>query len=283
VEPRSDRQLLIPEQRQLAETVAALTAIALERVHFVTVARDTLLQMESERLRNSLLEALSHDLRTPLTALVGLAETLARDVAAGRGDSATAWGIRAQALRTAELVDSLLEMARLQSGRVMLRRDWQSLEELAGAAIASIGPALSGHDVAIEIPEGFPLLHCDGALFERVLVNLLENAARHTPPGTRVVLAGGVRDGMAEIRVEDNGPGLPPGETEALFEKFVRGGKASEVSGMGLGLAICRTIVEAHGGRIRAERRAEGGARFVVTLPVAAPPPIEIEPASTAA
>jgi two-component system sensor histidine kinase KdpD len=274
---------LIPEQRQLAETVAALAAIALERVHFVTVAQDTLVQMESERLRNSLLEALSHDLRTPLTTLVGLAETLSRDIAAGRADADAALGIRTQALRTAELVDNLLQMARLQSGKVMLRRDWQSLEELAGTAIASVGPALSGDDVAIEIEEDFPLLHCDAALLERVLVNLLENAARHTPPGTRIVLAAAVRDGKAEIRVEDNGPGLPPGEPEALFEKFVRGGKESAVSGMGLGLAICRTIVEAHGGSIRAERRPEGGARFVVTLPVATPPAIETEPASTVA
>jgi len=184
---------------------------------------------------------------------------------------------------TAELVDSLLEMARLQSGRVMLRRDWQSLEELAGTAIASIDSALSAHDVAIEIDEGFPLLDCDGALIERVLVNLLENAARHTPPGTRIVLSGAIRDGTAEISVEDSGPGLPPGEPEALFEKFVRGRKESAVSGMGLGLAICRTIVEAHGGAIRAERRAEGGARFVVTLPLATPPSIETEPASTVA
>ena len=282
IEPRHERQLMVPEQRQLAETIAALTAIALERVHFVSVAQRTLLQMESERLRNSLLEALSHDLRTPLTALIGLADNLGREIAAGRGDAATAATIGAQARKTAELVDNLLEMARLQTAGVTLRRDWQSLEELAGTAMASIEPALASHPITVDIPADLPLLHCDGVLIQRVLVNLLENAARYTPAGTPIALTGRVFDDDVEIAVDDSGPGLPPGDPDALFEKFARGPAHAAAGGVGLGLAICRTIVEAHGGRIHAERREAGGARFVFTIPLAPPPAMVAEPAPLA-
>src|SRR5436190_5105813 len=150
VEPSDPADLIVPEQRRLLETCAALLAIALERVHFVTVAQRTLVDMESERLRSSVLAALSHDLRTPLTALVGLSETLANALAreagpAGREEKALA--IRNQARRTAKLVDNLLEMARLEVGRTPLRKDWQSLEELVGGALAMLEPALASRDV----------------------------------------------------------------------------------------------------------------------------------------
>jgi two-component system sensor histidine kinase KdpD len=280
IEPSDPRTLQVPEQRQLLDTLAALVAIALERVHFVTVAQSTLVQIESERLRNSLLAALSHDLRTPLTALVGLADTLALDIARGAGTpAATAGAIREQARRTAQLVDNLLEMARLQTGGVTLRRDWQSLEELVGSAIASIESALAGHRLDIRIPADLPLLHCDGALIERVIVNLLENAAKHTPAGTHVGVTAGTTESEIEITVWDDGPGLPPGDPDALFDKFTRGGRESRVPGVGLGLAICRAIVAAHGGRIIAAPRTGGGARFTFTLPLASAPAVEAEAA----
>jgi two-component system sensor histidine kinase KdpD len=278
IEPASPAALQVPEQREFLDTLAALIAIAIERVHFVTVAQQTLVQMESERLRNSLLAALSHDLRTPLTALVGLADTLSIELGRGQGGpAATARSISDQARRTAELVDNLLEMARLQAGGVTLRRDWQSLEELVGSAIASIEPALADHRIDIAIPPDLPLLHCDGALIERVIVNLLENAAKHTPAGTRIGVNAGVGDGEIEVTVWDSGPGLPPGDPDALFDKFTRGDKESRVPGVGLGLAICRAIVEAHGGRIAAGPRSGGGARFTFTLPLASAPAVEAE------
>ncbi len=270
VEPANPRLLMIPEQRQLLDTYAALIAIAVERVHFVTVAQDTLVSMETERLRNSLLAALSHDLRTPLTALIGMSETLSLALARqGSPLHPEAQAITEQALRTAQLVSSLLDMARLQSGTVTLKRDWQSLEELAGSAIRSIASALKAHSVRVELPPDLPLLFGDAVLLERVLVNLLENAAKYTPPGTAITLSA-LREGdQIQISVSDDGPGLPAGDVENLFRKFSRGEKESSAPGVGLGLAICRAIVQAHGGVISASNRAAPahGAVFKWSLP----------------
>jgi two-component system sensor histidine kinase KdpD len=280
IEPANPRQLMIPEQRRLLETFAALAAIALERIHFVAIAQDTLIKMESERLRNSLLEALSHDLRTPLTSLVGLADTLSRELAAGAPVHAgKSQAIRDQALRMTRLVDNLLEMARLQSGEVKPRMDWQSLEEMVGAAIKQLEPSLSGRPLKLELPPDLPLVRCDALLIERVLVNLLENAAKYTPPGSAIGIGARNEGGTLRIEVWDEGPGLPPGQEREIFLRFARGRKESDVPGVGLGLAICQTIIEAHGGEIRAENRAAGGARFVFTLPLDEQPRIESEAA----
>lgn len=274
VEPSSARLLMIPEQRQLLDTYAALVAIAVERVHFVTVAQDTIVSMESERLRNSLLAALSHDLRTPLTALVGMSETLAG--ALGREKSsheASAQAINAHALRIAQLVSDLLDMARLQAGAVTLRHDWQSLEELAGSAIRSLHPVLARHPVQVHLPDDFPLLYGDGVLLERVLANLFENATKYTPPGTAITLSARREGAWIVVDVGDDGPGLPPGleanNGEALFRKFSRGDSESALPGVGLGLAICRAVVRAHGGEITATSRQppRHGAVFHWTLP----------------
>ena len=270
VEPANPRLLMIPEQRQLLDTYAALIAIAVERVHFVTVAQDTLVSMETERLRNSLLAALSHDLRTPLTALVGMSETLAMALArTGSPQHAEAQAITQQALRTTQLVSNLLDMARLQAGTVTLKRDWQSLEELAGSAIRSISAALEGHPIRVELPADLPLLYADGVLLERVLVNLFENAAKYTPRGTPITLHAERLGPNIRIEVIDAGAGLPCTDSEDLFRKFSRGDKESSTPGVGLGLAICRAIVEAHGGHITAFNRTapDLGAVFRFTLP----------------
>jgi two-component system sensor histidine kinase KdpD len=276
VEPSNPRLLMIPEQRRLLETCAALIAIALERVHFVAVAQRTLVDMESERLRNSVLAALSHDLRTPLTSLVGLSDALAREIDGGAG-AANALALRDQAKRTAQLVDKLLEMARLQAGRVELHQDWQSLEELVGSALQALAGPLAGRPIELSLPEDLPLVRCDGVLIERVLVNLLENAAKYASAGTPIRVAAAKADDVINVAVEDRGPGLPPGRESAIFDKFTRGEPESIVPGVGLGLAICRTIIEAHGGTIWAENRDGGGARFTFTLPAGTPPPIESE------
>ena len=275
VEPVDAGQVMIPGQRRLLETCAALIAIALERVHFNSVAQRTLVDMESERLRNSVLAALSHDLRTPLTALVGLSETLAQDLSRERrpqDEQGKALAIREQARRTAQLVDNLLEMARLEAGRINIRRDWQSIEELVGSSLASLEPSLVGRQVDVDLPADLPLVACDGALIERVFVNLIENATKYTPAATPIRIVARRIDGTIEIAVEDRGPGLPPGRERAIFDKFTRGERESVVPGVGLGLAICRAIVEAHGGTIHAENRDGGGARFVFTLPAEEPP-----------
>ncbi len=264
---------LLPEQQRLLEAFAALIGIALERIHFVTVARDTLVKMESERLRNALLAALSHDLRTPLTALVGLAETLSLSMAESTPQQrAQVEAIRRQARATFRIVDNLLQMARLESGQVKLRRDWQSMEEIASAALREVGGVLAGHPVSVAIPAELPLVRCDALLIERVLVNLLENAAKYTPEGTMVGIAARSNEEALEVEVWDGGPGILPGQEEAIFERFARGDRETAVPGVGLGLAISRAIVEAHGGRIRAGNRPGGGARFRFTLPLEAQP-----------
>lgn len=276
VEPSSQRLLMIPEQRRLLDTFAVLVAIALERIHFVTVAQDTIVKMESERLRSSLLAALSHDLRTPLTALVGLAETLSLDLAGTESSHAEkADVIREQALRTSRMVNNLLEMARLQSGEVKPRKDWQSLEEMVGSALHGLDAALAGHPLKIEIAADLPLLKCDAVLIERVLFNLIENATKYTPPGTTIGITATADEMLMQIEVWDEGPGLPAGQERIIFDKFVRGEKESAVPGTGLGLAICDAIVQSHNGKIWAENRKPQGARFIFTLPLERQPSID--------
>ena len=276
LEPRDHRRLMAPEQRRLLDTFARLIAISLERVHYVDVAQSTTLQMESERLRNSLLSAISHDLRTPLAALVGLADSMSITQPQPTGEQLEiAASIREEALRMNSLVNNLLDMARLQSGAVKLNRQWQPLEEVVGSALKAVQSNIAGHQISVSMSEDLPLLEFDAILIERVLSNLLENAAKYTPPGSSIVIGAALGNGAhVDIWVEDDGPGLPPGKEEAIFKKFERGQKESATPGVGLGLAICRAIVEAHVGTIRAENRHGGGARFVFTLPLGNPPPV---------
>lgn len=272
-----------PEQRQLVATSATLIAIALERVHYIDVAQQALVHMESERLRNSLLAALSHDLRTPLTALVGLSDTLVLNPPADTAErAAIERAIRERAHRTSTLVGNLLDMAKLQAGGVRLKREWQPVSEAISAALDSRADLLARHRVRLAIPEDFPFVEIDAVLMERVFANLFENAAKYTPPGCTIDVSARQVDGDEGIRielvVEDDGPGLPPGREAWLFEKFTRGQDESPVSGVGLGLAIVRAIVEAHGGHVRAENRPEGGARFVINLPAGSPPDLSEVP-----
>ena len=261
------------EQRRLLDTCASLLAISLERIHYIDVAQASTVQIESERLRNSLLSAISHDLRTPLASLVGLADTLAHH----RPDrpetqDELVHAIHQSALRMNALVHNLLDMARLEAGVVRLNLQWQPLEEVLGSALAACQPALAGRPVTVRLDEHLPLLAFDAVLMERVFVNLLENAAKYTPPGTGIAIAAHTDHGHAVITVDDQGPGLPAGREEALFQKFERGARESATPGVGLGLAICRAILEAHGGRIHGETRGTGGARFTLLLPLGDPP-----------
>lgn len=278
VHPEEPRLLLVPEQRQQLETFAALTAMALERVHYIDVAQSATVQMESERLRNSLLSALSHDLRTPLAALVGIAQTLAASrPPLDPAQQALAAGISEKSLHMADMVTNLLDMARIQSGEIRLRLEWQSMEEIIGSALKSARAALGERPVTVRIDPGVPLVECDAVLIERVLANLLENAGKYTPPGSPVEIGVQAAAGQLETRVRDHGPGVPPGQEDAIFEKFTRGQAESATPGMGLGLAICRAIVQAHHGEIRVERAAPQGASFVFSLPLGTPPALEPE------
>ena len=285
IEPEHRRWILIPEQRQQLDTFATLAAIALERVHYIEVAQNALVNMESERLRNSLLAALSHDLRTPLTSLVGLSESLAASrppLSQAQLDTASA--LHDEALRMSTLVANLLDMARIQSGEVKFNLQWHALEEVVGSALRASALQLREHQLSTRLPPELPLVQFDAVLIERVLCNLLENAAKYTPPGARIEVAAEVRGAQIHVSVCDDGPGLPLGREEALFEKFTRGERESAKPGVGLGLAICRAIIEAHGGQIGAVPSPLGGAGFEFTLPLGTPPlPPEpdLDPAAT--
>jgi len=273
IRPDSRRLLLVPEQRRQLDTFAALVAIALERVHYVEVAQQALIKMESERLRNSLLSALSHDLRTPLAALFGLADSLKLTkppLSEHQQDIANA--IREAAQGMSALVNNLLDMARIQSGEVRLNLQWQPFEEVVGGALKSTQSLLAHHRVEVDLEQQPPLVEFDAVLIERVLSNLLENAAKYTPAGSTIRLTATTSNKDLLVSVADNGPGLPKGQEEAIFEKFTRGERESATSGVGLGLAICRAIVEAHKGKIWAENNRAGGARFSFTLPLGIPP-----------
>lgn len=274
LEPRNPERLMGPEQRRLLDTCASLLAISLERVHYVDVAQSTTVQMESERLRHSLLAAISHDLRTPLAALVGMADTLALSRKPGDPQGEMLASIRESALRMNAQVNNLLDMARLQSGQVHLNLQWQPLEEVVGSALRSMG-TLEPRRVHVVLPNDLPLLHIDAVLFERVLCNLLENAVKYTPVDSPIEISASSSSDSVRLCVSDEGPGLPKGREATIFEMFERGNKEGATPGVGLGLAICRAIVEAHGGTIHGETRPRGGARFTIELPRGTPPSIE--------
>ena len=285
--PAQARWLLIPEQIQQLETLARQIAIALERVHYVDIAQTAVVQMESERLRNTLLAAMSHDVRTPLTALIGQTEALAAStpLTAAQRESAQAIGLEAHELSA--LVTNLLEMAKLDSGQIELHKDWQSVEEVVGSALRAARHSLNGLSVRTVIPEDLPLVEFDAVLMERVLVNLLENAAKYgTPPRGEhpaILVSASAPPDSLELKVRDFGPGLPTsvkGKEIDLFAKFTRGENESSKRGVGLGLAICKAIVEAHHGQIFGAQALGGGAEFTVSLPRTAPPELpEPEPA----
>jgi two-component system, OmpR family, sensor histidine kinase KdpD len=273
VKAHNRRRLQIPEQRQLLDTFAALVAIALERVHYVGVAQEALVRMESERLRNSLLAAVSHDLRTPLTILQGLAEVLAMNsppLSPAQLDAAET--MQEEARRMTALVNNLLDMARIEQGDVKLHLEWQPIEEVVGVALNATEQILKNHQVRTEIAADLPLVQIDAVLIVRVLVNLLENASKYTPPGSVVTLAASVVGDRLSVSVSDNGPGLPVGRENEIFQKFTRGDRESSTRGVGLGLTICRAIVEAHHGEIVGRNRPGGGGVFTFTLPLGSPP-----------
>jgi two-component system sensor histidine kinase KdpD len=210
--------------------------------------------------------------------LVGLADSLTViKPPLPDGARETAAALREQAARMNGMVSNLLDMARLSAGQVTLRKEWQLLEEVAGAAVQLLSQALAGHRVVIDLPPTLPLVEFDALLVERVFCNLLENAAKYSPAGSTIAISACVEDGFAAVSVADEGRGFPSGRHEELFGLFARGEHESSESGTGLGLAICRAIVEAHGGTIRAEDRPARGAQVTLTLPLGSPPPIEDE------
>lgn len=273
LKPRGRRLLQIPELRQQLDTFASLIGISLERVHYVEVARQAAMTIETERLRNTVLSSLSHDLRTPVAALIGLAESLTlQPPPISEAQSETARALVEQARRISRMLENLLEMARLSAGATRLNRGWNALEETVGTALAALQGVLARHKIQIDLPADLPLVEYDALLMERVFANLVENAAKYTPPGSRIRIEARAQPQQLSIQVCDNGPGLPSGREQAVFEPFERGNREDARPGVGLGLALARAIVEAHNGTLIAEPAPGGGACFRITLPRRDPP-----------
>jgi two-component system sensor histidine kinase KdpD len=267
------------EQLHLLQTFANQTALAIERTRMAEEAQQAQVDVEAERLRNALLSSVSHDLRTPLTAISGAASTLLDSQSL---DSATrqelAQSIYDEADRLNRLVRNLLDMTRLEAGTVQVHKEWQLIDEVIGVALARLEKPLAGRPVQTDLPPDLPPAPFDAALIEQVLINLLENALKYTPPGTPIDITAHAVGPEMVVAVGDRGPGLAPGDQERIFEKFYRAKHyraeaAGNERGTGLGLTICRGIIQAHGGRIWAENRPDGGALFQFSLPLGEPPP----------
>jgi two-component system, OmpR family, sensor histidine kinase KdpD len=273
--PSDTAQTLDIEQLHLLEAFAGLIALALERADLEAEADRIRLDIETERLRNSLLSAVSHDLRTPLSVITGAGSTLldndqSLDPEVRRELAAS---ILDESERLNRLVANLLDMTRLQAGALELRKQWQPVEEVIGASLARLSRQLKDHPVTTHVVPELPFAPLDDLLIQQVLVNLLENAARHTPAGTPVEISARPEGNSIVIEVADRGPGLPSGDPARLFEKFYRAGECKTRTGTGLGLAICRGIVQLHGGKIQAENRPGGGAVFRLSIPLEGKPP----------
>ena len=275
IEP-GEKTVLGPEQHRLLDICASLLAISIERIHYLDVAQKTMVQVESERLRNSLLSAISHDLRTPLTALVGLADTLLMtkpEVSAEQKELLDA--MRQSALRMNDLVSNLLDMAKLEAGTVHLNKQWQPLEEVVGSALSSCSAFLDKRPITVHLDGDLPLVNIDTVLIERVLVNILENASKYTPQYSPIEISGYRNGDQITLTIDDHGPGLPAGQENIIFEKFERGEKENATPGIGLGLAISKAIMKAHEGKISGESRPDGGARFTLIFPFLSPPELK--------
>lgn len=267
-----------PEAMLFLETLARHTGLALEQQDLLREAADARMQAEAERLQNTLLASVSHDLRTPLSTITGAASTLMQHGdRLGASETADLISmIHQEADRLGRLVTNLLEVTRLESGALNPNRDWQSLEELVGAALGRMDNALRGRKITVDIAADVPLLRVDALLIEQVFLNLLDNATRHTPDATEIAISARREGNEVVVTVADRGHGLPPGSEDRIFDKFFRGASASSGSGAGLGLAIVRGFVEAHGGTVAARNREGGGAEFEFRLSAADPPPLDL-------
>jgi two-component system sensor histidine kinase KdpD len=268
------------EDRRYVVTFAVMLVVALVIANLAERARRearaaqrATLEIENERLRNALLSSVSHDLRTPLAVVQGAATALldGDDRLPPERRREYLETIAEEARRLNRLVRNLLDMTTLQAGALRVRKDWHPLEEMIGLALNRLEDALGARPVAVRIEAEASLVHCDAALIEQVLVNLVDNAIRYTPTDSRIGVAATLDGDAVAIEVTDDGPGVPAGQEEIVFQKFHRA--ATTDGGMGLGLAICRGMVEAHGGAIRCRNQAEGGASFRFTLPLDAPRP----------
>jgi two-component system sensor histidine kinase KdpD len=254
--------------RELAETVASLVAVVLERTYFAEIARQSELKSADQKMRFTILSSLSHDIRTPLTSLVGTVDTLMLGhKLSPENQKLLLTGLREQVLSIHHLVINLLEMAKLQSGSVELNKEWQPIEEVLGSALRQAMDITMERGVTVKIQDNLPNLHIDAVLIERVLWNLIENACKYSPEASPIDITASQQGNYIDVAICDRGPGLPLGKEEDLFRLFQRGDSESSIPGAGLGLAIARNITDAHQGKLLANNREGGGSCFHLLLP----------------
>ena len=266
----SDAPPLTAEERHLLEAFTAQVAVAMERAQLYEEARQVQVLAEADRLRQAILGAISHDLRTPLASIIGSLSTLTGE--GTRLDDRTRGDLietaREEAQRLNQLVGNLLDISRLESGTLKLASDWYDLRDAVATALERKAPQLQAHPVRTALPDDLPLLQMDYVLIVQVLVNLLENAAKYSPPGGEIEVRARDTGQAVEVAVLDRGQGVPAGEWDRVFEKFYHVGGKRAVGGTGLGLAICRGIVELHRGSIWLRPREGGGTVVTFRLPL---------------
>lgn len=265
----SPQRLLEPDLRRFLEACCSQLALALERDQLAVDAADARIQAETEQVRSSLLSGVSHDLKTPLAAIAGASSTLIESESMDREiQRELLETVAEEATRLNRLLDNILQMSKLDAGAAAPNRQWHVLEEIVGSALHRTRCELANHRVTVFLDDDLPLIFVDGLLLEQVFVNLLENASRYTPSDTAITITTEVENRTLRITVADNGPGLPSGSEERIFERFYRATPDDAGRGSGLGLAICRAIIKAHGGSIAAKNRPAGGAEFAIRLPL---------------
>ena len=271
-----DAPPLAPAQHDLLEAFTRQIALVLDRERLRDAETEAKLLAESERLGTMLLNSVSHELRTPLSAIGSVAGGLRASGGLNPAQQSLTGELDEAVRRLNRLVQNLLDLSRLEAGHLQTNPDWHDLRDLLRAALQNLGGALDRHAIKIDIPADFPPVKLDAVLTEQILVNLLGNAAGHTPPGTKIEFQARAEADHLVLRVADNGPGLPPGDPARWFDRFQRGPDAV-AGGTGIGLSLVKGFAEAQGGSVRAENRAGGGALFTVKLPRAKLPPIPEE------
>jgi two-component system sensor histidine kinase KdpD len=275
VRPKDTGLLLDPEQLHLLESLVNQVALAIERTRLSEEAQQAHVRVETERMRNAILSSVSHDLRTPLATITGAASSLLdeRSPLTPSDRLELSRSIYREADRLDRLLKNLLDMMRIEAGAVHLNKEWHPIDEIVGAALLRMEERLRNHRVTTAFPADLPMVQIDGVLLEQVVLNLLENAAKYAPAASIIELSASAGDREVLVEVADRGQGIPAGDEVRIFDKFYRAKPARE-GGVGLGLTICRGIIEAHGGRIWAENRSGGGAvfRFSIPLPEEQPP-----------
>jgi two-component system sensor histidine kinase KdpD len=269
--PQPPNRTLPAEQLNLLDTFAAQLALSLQRSRLAEAAEAARLSAERVLLRNTLLASISHDLRTPLSAIAGAGSLIAQPEYALNVDRRTTLGklIERKARDMTQLLTNVLDLVQMEFGGRALHSDWHAIDDLVALALRASESRLAQWRIALNLPPNLPLISVEPTLIVQILSNLLGNAAKYTPPGTTITICAAARDESILISVADDGPGFPPGDPERLFEKFQRGRSESNIVGVGLGLAICRAVAGLHGGNIRALNNPGGGARFEISLPVA--------------